>query len=261
MIKSFIRKITRRELSDKLKDAATKLRAGDKTVKLPEGYHFYESDGKIHRTIHTDDGSIDYDYDENGLLESKWTSPNFFVNGPIQYRPHGKLTGKKEGARLSTLQRLGVTVGIIAAFGLPCYVRNHMPAKMEERSWQEFIANSPEYHVDINLSGYGDKYENITHLTGAKSPDLPLDVTGHDYDFDGKWDAVFIRRTEKNGYSHVSFRDGKVTFEPCPADKQDGIKRFTPEEIARAIVFLNQAQSYISEKNRIQNWNAVVKVD
>ena len=137
-------------------------RNGEEDIILPNNYYFQND--KLVRTVESDNGRIFYTYDENGLLEEKQGPDGFRVDSTL-YNPHGSFTGKKEGAKLSTLQRLGVTGLALMALAGAIYLPKLVPPKIEHREWQEFKAKYGNYDVDIDISAYGDNYTNITYLT------------------------------------------------------------------------------------------------
>lgn len=259
MIKSLLRKLTGRELPQTLNDANQRLHAGDRTFRLPYEYSFYN--GVMSRNVRSEGYTTTYEYDADGLLQRKITAPGFLDSEIItNYEPHGSFTGKKQGARFNTLQRWGIAASIASIITGAAMLRGAIPPKTEWRTWQEFTGTSNQYAISIDLSCYGDACRNITQLEST-SGNRPLGISGHDYDLDGTWDRIFIRKKASDGYSSVAFQNGVVSWEPCASDEQAGLPRFTPQEIENARTELDKAQSQITDRNRIVNWSSTVELE
>ena len=79
----------------------------------------------------------------------------------------------------------------------------------------------------------------------------PFAMTGHDYDGDGRFDRVFIRRQYSNGYDSVYFAGkGKRVWE-CSGTEEDIARSFSDKQLASAQADLYQAYANIHNKNHL----------
>lgn len=138
------------------------------------------------------------------------------------------------------------------------------------RTWNVYNGTAQtmenRYFVEISEDDHGSGFERIVHLTQEGKPVYDHRISGHDYNADGVWDAVFICGSGDNdrfggGCNNVERTANGWKFEPCPADK-DRVKPFTESEINFAIGELDEAMKQIHNNEHIQQqwiWDERVK--
>lgn len=88
------------------------------------------------------------------------------------------------------------------------------------QAWNIYNGESGEYYVEIDESDHGQGFSRIVHLKPKGSAFAK--ITGHDYNNDGKWDAIFFCDIPDSSYGCNSFerdRTGGWVYKPCEAAK------------------------------------------
>ncbi len=105
--------------------------------------------------------------------------------------------------------------------------------------WNEYFAVLDDKKVEISESQHGGEKTptRIVHITAATNHFVG--ITGHDYDMDGTWDAIFWGGypQETNGWNSYIRTAKGWRWSPCPGDE-----KMTPipqDEIAKALAALD----------------------
>jgi hypothetical protein len=126
---------------------------------------------------------------------------------------------------------------------------------------------SYSYKVEISDLDRGNGLSRIVHLNptyGDFASESLASITGHDYNFDGRWDRIFYcgYQTTKDGHksgcnSVTQQSSGHWEFDACSSDSEK-VQPFTHGEIAFAILELDEAVKQVpSYKNldRVHFWD------
>lgn len=145
---------------------------------------------------------------------------------------------------------LVVSLAIFAAFTPGCD-KPEPPLQ----AWNTYEGQLGPYNVKIEETKEKGIWTRMVFLEPVNdSLELrpsPFAITGHDYDINGHFDRVFIRRSLSAGYDSVVFTGkGKYVWDPCGAD-EDWMSPFRDEEVTSAQAYLYQAMVVLHNKTHL----------
>jgi len=141
------------------------------------------------------------------------------------------------GSVLTVLVLLGILAVVVY---LPDILPTSSKSKVITEKWNVYLGHVGNYNVRISESKQYGSWDRMVHLTLPKEQELndlgiPIAITGHDYNGDGRFDRLLIRKELSQGYNSVIFKD-KVgrRWDPCVTDKNK-VEPFSDEQVYAAL--------------------------